>query len=323
MDVIEYGFDEKIERKGTNCYKWDAAEKVFGGEVLPLWVADMDFAVPANIRRTLMERVMHPVYGYTFMESEEFKPFTDWAAKRYGITVEKKHIVNTPGIVNAIAMAINAFTDEGDEIIVQTPVYPPFFKTAKQNNRVVVENRLKFNDGFYEMDFEDFEEKLKREKVKLFILCNPHNPVGRVWKKEDLARISELCMKYGVKIFSDEIHADIIFKGIRFNSMLSAAKSFDNIIVAFAPSKTFNVAGLYFSIIVIPDEKMRETFKGQIEKFHIPAVNAFNGSTAMSAYREGEEWVEEMLSYVEGNADYVVDFMEKNMPFVGVWPRLM
>lgn len=315
---MKYNFDNETDRSGTYSYKWDGAYRYFGtNDVIPLWIADMDFKAPPEVVKALEERASHGIYGYTKEESEHKEPFIKWAKKRYGYDVEAKWIINTPGVVPAICAAIQSLTEKGDSVLIQPPVYPPFFSSIKNNDRNLVVNQLKYEDGKYEIDFEDFERKIKDENVKLFLLCNPQNPVGRVWSTEDLKRLLDICKENDVYVFSDEIHGDIIYSGHEFKSVLTLSKEYyDKLMVATAPSKTFNIAGLYYSNIIIPDEKLRDTISFVFTQLNVSAENVFSIEAGKAVYEYGEDWVDSLVEYLEGNADFVVDFISEKLPKV-------
>lgn len=309
-------FDVLVDRKNTGCFKWDGLKVVYGrDDILPLWVADMDFKSSPEIIEAIIERANHGVFGYPFVSAEVFQPFIEWNIKRNNLYIDEKWILTCPGIVTAFCLGILAFTKEEEKVMIQTPVYPPFHSGVRDNNRVLIENELIEIDGYYTVDFEDFEKKIKDNHVKLFILCNPHNPVGRAWSKEELEKMAEICLKYDVKIFSDEIHSDLIFRGNKFTSILSLDEKYKRIIAAaMAPSKTFNIAGLFSSTVLIPDKDMKEKYKKLSDSLHIGSLNIF-GLTAMeAAYKYGEEWLEEVLEYIEDNSDYMESFIKENMP---------
>lgn len=309
-------FDVLVDRRNTDCFKWDGLKTAYGrDDVLPLWVADMDFKSSPKIIEAIIERANHGVFGYPIGSKEVFQPFVEWNKKRNNLYIDERWILPCPGIVTAFCLAILAFTKEGEKVMIQTPVYPPFHSSVKDNNRVMIENELIENDGYYTIDFEDFEKKIKENDVKLFILCNPHNPIGRAWSCMELEKMAEICLKHNVGIFSDEIHSDLLFKNTKFTSILSLDEKYRDIAaVAMAPSKTFNIAGLFSSIAIIPNEDMKEIYKKISESLHISSLNIF-GLTAMeAAYKYGEEWLEDVLEYIEGNSDYMESFIKENMP---------
>ena len=250
--IIMYNFDKLVDRRGTDCIKWDTLEKSYGSaDVLPLFIADMDFEVLPALQEAIVKRAQHPTYGYTLPNPKYYESFIDWNKKRNQFHLEKDDMVAIPGVVCAISFALNALTQKGDKVLVNTPVYNPFFSSIKENGRQLVTSSLVKKDGRYVMDLADMEEKIK-DGVTMYILCNPHNPVGRVWEKEELEQVVELCAKYNVTIFSDEIHSDIIYEGHKHTPLLSVSEKAKEIgLLAMAPSKTFNIAGLKSSIMVI------------------------------------------------------------------------
>lgn len=315
---MDYNFDEKIDRLGTYSYKWDSAYRYFGtNDLVPLWIADMDFKAPAEVVKALEKRASHGIYGYTKEESEHKEPFIKWTKKRYDYEIEEDWIINTPGVVPVICAAIQSLTKKGEGVLIQPPVYPPFFSSIKNNERKLVVNPLKVEDGKYEIDFEDFESKIKNENVKLFLLCNPQNPVGRVWSRKDLEKILNICSENNVMVVSDEIHADIIYKDSKFNSVLNLSEKYhERLIVATAPSKTFNIAGLYYSNIIIPNKFLRDTIQDIFTQLNISAENVFSIEAGKVVYEYGEDWLDELIKYLEETADYVVDFINKKLPKV-------
>lgn len=309
-------FDTLIDRKNTDCVKWDALQEVYGrSDVLPLWIADMDFKSSPKIIEALINRAEHGVFGYPIAPKKIFRPFIEWNRTRNGLEIDEDWIMTCPGVAVAFSIGVQAYTKEGDGVMIQTPVYPPFHSAVKNNNRIMVENELIENDGYYTINFEDFERKIVDKNVKLFILCNPHNPVGRVWDKDELEKMADICLKHNVKIFSDEIHSDLIFKERRFISVLSLDEKYKKILItAMAPSKTFNIPGLYSSIVLIPDNRLKDDYKRISDGLAIGEITIF-GLTAMeAAYKYGEEWLERVMEYIEENADFFETYIKENMP---------
>jgi len=296
-------FDILVNRKNTDCIKWDGLKEIYGkDDILPLWIADMDFESSPEIIDALINRSEHGVFGYPLISAKIFEPFIEWNKRRNGLNIDQEWILTCPGLVTGFTLGILAFTKEGDGVMIQTPVYPPFHSSVKNNNRILIENQLIEKEGYYTIDFEDFERKIRENNVKLFILCNPHNPVGRVWTLEELERMAEICLKYDVKIFSDEIHSDLILKGYKFKSILSLDEKYKKIIIsAMAPSKTFNIAGLTASMVLIPDEDTRETYDKVRQSLSIGMLNIFGLTALEAAYRHGEQWLEEVMSYIEAH----------------------
>lgn len=312
---MKYDFDSIIERRGTNSLKWDFSKEVFGSEeLLPMWVADMDFLTPKKIEEAIEKRVEHGVFGYTGKGEAYYKSIINWVDKRHGWDIKKEWILSLPGVVPTLSAAILSFTKPGDKVLIQTPVYHPFFTVIEGNERVKVENRLIQGKDSYEIDFKDLEEKLS-QGVKMMILCNPHNPVGRVFKKEELIRIGELCKKNNVIIVSDEIHSDIIYRGYKHIPIASLSKEFSDItITCIAASKTFNVAGLSASAAIISNDGLREKFSKTADTLGIGSSNLLGGVALEASYTYGEEWLENLIWYLEGNRDYLLDFVKKRIP---------
>ena len=314
----KYNFDEIHNRKNTGSIKWDFGKEIKGrDDLLPLWVADMDFKLPDEILSDITDRTMHGIFGYTNLGESYLGPVRGWLKKRHGIQVSDKEIIVAPGIVFSIALAIRAFTNPGDSVLIQQPVYHPFTEKIQQNNRRVVNNQLIYADGRYEIDFPDFEKKIVENDVKLFILCSPHNPVGRVWTKEELLRIADICLEHNVYIFSDEIHADFVYEGNRHTSFYALGEKYHkNLILGTAASKTFNLAGIQVANIIIPDDKTNKTFKDAIEATGFAQPNVLGMVATASAYQKGEEWLDELILYLQGNRDYVRSFLAKELPAV-------
>ena len=315
---MKYDFDTIIERRGTNCAKYDiAARPDLEQDVLPMWVADMDFQTAPVILQRLNKIVEHGIFGYSSIGKEYFEAVSSWYRRRFDWEVQEDWLVRTPGVVFAIATAVRAFTKPGDHVLIQQPVYYPFGNVVRENGRIVVNNPLRETDGYYEIDFEDFEKKIVDNQVKLFILCSPHNPVSRVWKEEELRRIGDICVKHGVIVVSDEIHADFVYPGYKHTVFASlspeiAAQS----IVCTAPSKTFNLAGLQISNIFISNKELRGKFTGAIKKLGYSETGLMGMAACQAAYEEGEKWLEQLKEYLKGNADYVRQYLKDNIPEV-------
>ncbi len=310
---MTYNFDKYINRENTNSVKYDIRKKYFGTEeVMPLWVADMDFETPDFIREAIIERAKHPIYGYTIRGEGFFSAIIDWMERRHSWKVQKDWIVFSPGIVPAINVAVLSFTNPGDKILIQPPVYHPFFGAIKDHGREIIENTLLYKEGSYSIDFIDFEEKAKEARV--FILCHPHNPVGRLWNREELSRMKEICQRNDVIIFSDEIHSDLILSDSSHIPLLSLDDKSENIITFYAPSKTFNLAGLATSYLIIPDKDLRNKYEAFLNSMHLGMGNIFGSVALESAYNEGEEWLEQLLKYLNSNLDFLVKFIEERIP---------
>ena len=315
---MKYDFDEIIDRRNTDCLKYDfAVERGMPADVLPLWVADMDFRTAPGIIQRAEEDAGFGIYGYTDSKDNYFQAVAAWYQNYFGWKVEKKWLVKTPGVVFAIGMAIQALTKEGDAVMIQQPVYYPFGAVVKDNDRVLVNNALVLKDGHYEIDFEDFEQKIIQNQVKLFVLCSPHNPVGRVWTIDELRRMGEICLKHDVKIISDEIHSDFVYEGRKHYVFATVDSAFEqNSIICTAPSKTFNLAGLQASNIFIPNPQIRKAFERQISAVGYSQLNMIGLHACQAAYETGREWLEELKAYLKGNLDYVRDYLEKNIPHI-------
>ncbi len=311
---MKYDFDTPVDRSGTDCLKWDYLEAFFGrGDLNALWVADMDFKAPPEILDPIIKRAEHGVFGYTAKPEEFFNAVTGWFEKRYQWKIEKEWIVATPGVVPALNFAIQTFTEPGDGIIIQPPVYFPFEESIRLNGRTTLNNQLILRGESYTIDMEDLEEKAKQ--AKMLVLCSPHNPVARVWTHSELLEMGRICEKHGLMVFSDEIHADIIFKP-SVHRPTAAVNDYlmRNTISAYATSKTFNLAGLQLSVNIIPDEIIRDKFKGCLAKLHMGMSNIFGITGTRAAYAYGEEWLDELLEYLWQNYLTVNSFMKENIP---------
>ena len=309
-------FDEVIERRNTDCLKFDfAVKRGMPEDVLPLWVADMDFKTSSIVLDKIKERVEHGIFGYTETGDNYFDALYSWLDKNHNFKIEKRWVVKTPGVVFAIASAIKAFTNEGDAVLIEQPVYYPFSGVIRDNKRRVVSNDLVLTDNKYHIDFDDFEKKIVENKIKLFVLCNPHNPVGRVWTKDELIKLIDICIKHDVIIFSDEIHADFTYEGYTHIPLINADERIkDHCIIATAPTKTFNLAGLQISNIIIPGEEIRRKFIKDVDAVGYSQANTIGIVACEAAYRYGQEWYEELKKYLKGNLDFVRDYLKTELP---------
>ncbi len=311
-------FDTVVDRKNTHCLKYDFAKKRnMPEDLLPLWVADMDFKVSSYIQEALLQQVEHGIFGYSEVQEEYFKALRNWMKSRHRWDIESDWLIKTPGVVFALAMAVKAFTREGDGVLIQQPVYYPFSEVIVDNGRKIVSNTLKQDEmGKYQIDFEDLEEKIVRENIQLFFLCNPHNPVGRVWSREELEHLGDICYRHHVIVVSDEIHGDFVFKG-RHHVFASLKEEYKEIcIVATSPSKTFNMAGLQVSNIFIPNPELRRRFQKQVDAAGYSQLNVMGLVAAKAAYENGGEWYEGMREYIRENIVYAKQFIEERMPGV-------
>ena len=308
---MKYNFDKVINRKNTDCYKWDTTKD----GVIPMWVADMDFEVAKPIVDSIIKRAKHPVFGYTMVPNEYFEAEISWWRKRFNYEIKKEHIIPTAGVIPSLSAIIQTFCQKDDKILIQSPVYNYFNIVIQNNDCKVITNNLIYKDAKYEIDFVDFEEKLKNDRPKLFILSNPHNPVGKVFSKDELQKIGELCLKYGVLVISDEIHRDLVFKDYIFTPFVSINKDFEqNSITCTSASKTFNIASLKASNIVVANKKLRTFLDKTLSKNEMKGVNVFGIYSLISAYEECEDWLFELLIYLEKNKNFLEDFMAKNIP---------
>jgi cystathionine beta-lyase len=309
-------FDEIIDRKNTNCLKYDfALERKKRDDLLPLWIADMDFRLPEEIISDIQKAVAHGIFGYSDVKRTYFDTLYNWFQNRFDWELKEEWLVKTPGIVFAIALAIKAFTNKGDSVLIQQPVYYPFSECILANNRKLVNNQLAYKDGKYTIDFEDFESKIVNENVKLFLLCSPQNPTGRVWTKDELTRIGEICLKHNVIVLSDEIHCDFVYPGNTHTVFASISEEFAmNSIICTAPSKTFNIAGLQISNIFIPNKTLRDAFREEYDASGYSQLNTLGLVACQSAYSKGEAWLNELKVYLKENLDFVRNFLAENLP---------
>lgn len=316
-----YKFDEVVDRLGTNSMKWspEVLEDMFGKpDLKPLWVADMDFEVAPAIKEAVTKVAEHGIYGYSGTD-KHITAFKNWLDRRFDVEVDEGWILNTPGIVTALNIAVQTYTKPGDKIIIQKPVYYPFSDAIENNGRHISNNQLKEVDGNYEIDFEDFEERAKDPHTTMFILCSPHNPVSRVWSKEELSRLMDICIQNDVLVVSDEIHNDLVMPGYEHTVTFGIDEKYsENIITAMAPSKTFNLAGMQLSYIVIPDEGLRHKFERSLEQLGLGMMNPFALEAATAAYNDSEEWLEELIEYIHGNFEYLKTYFAKELPEVEV-----
>ena len=317
----KYNFDEITDRKGTNSLKYDfTAEWGRSRDAIPLWVADMDFPTAPEIIRKAEEVVRHGIFGYSEPLDGYYEAVLSHYKRHFGWNPPKEWIVKTPGVVFAIAQCVRAFTDEGDGVIIQNPVYYPFTDVVKNNNRKLVDNPLKLNDhGVYEIDFDDFEKKAASPDTKMFLLCNPHNPVGRVWTKEELIRLEEICLKNHVLVISDEIHSDFVWEDNEFNVLVNIDDRYrENVITCTSPSKAFNLAGLQVSNIFIPDGTKRKQLTDEIWAGGYLYLNTIGLAACQAAYESGQDWLKAVKEYIWENILFCIDYTEKNLSGVKI-----
>lgn len=312
---MKYDFDEIIDFRNTNSIKYDFLEKPGMAEgVLPMWIADMDFKAPPCVAAAMAERCRHGVFGYSDAGRDYIETLQGWFSRRLSWEIDPEWLVTTPGVVNAICAAIRALTNEGDAVIIQQPVYPSFASSVLNNGRRLVVNQLNYSGGRYTIDYDDFEEKIIQNKVRMFILCSPHNPVGRVWSESELMRLGDICLRHGVTVVSDEIHADFMYPGSRHKVFAGLSTELSDITVTCtAPSKTFNLAGLQISNIFIENSDMRQKLKKELSKsgFGEPGIMGIVACNA--AYESGDDWLAQLLDYLTGNLDYARNTL-RNIP---------
>lgn len=313
-------FDTVPNRRGTNCFKYDFAREMgMPEDVLPLWVADMDFPTAPAVLERLHALAEHGIFGYTGVKDAYFSAVHNWYAQRFGWETQRSWLVTTPGVVFAIAIAIRAFTQKGDAILIQQPVYYPFANKVTENDRQLVVNPLVLKNGRYEMDFADMERKIVDYHVKMLLLCSPHNPVGRVWTKEELLRVGEICQKHGVLVVSDEIHADFTYAGHTHRVFASVKSEFaDFTITCTAPSKTFNLAGLQNSNIFIPNRQLRHAYKKELSACGCGGTNCMGMAACQAAYEAGADWLEQLKQYLAGNLAYIRQFLREKLPDIAL-----
>jgi cystathionine beta-lyase len=312
---MKYDFDAVIDRYDTNSIKWDFAEKLFRvKDILPMWVADMDFRVAEPIVTALKKTAEHGIFGYSEITDSYYNALIDWMKRRHSWQMEKEWVAFSPGVVPAIHVLVKAFTSPGDQVILQTPAYPPFFNAVKINDREILDNPLRLANGQYVMDLDDLERKIG-PRTRMLLLCSPHNPVGRVWQKEELLELGKLCLRHGILIVSDEIHQDIVYAGSQHIPLPLVSKAFaDRTVVCTSVSKTFNLAGLQMSNIVISNAELRKRFIHKMEKCGIYSPNSFGIVAAQAAYQYGEPWLEQLLDYLQGNITFLMQYIADRIP---------
>lgn len=311
---MTFNFDQDIQRENTHSVKFDGRKQYFGTtDVSPLWVADMDFAVPECVTRALQERINHPVFGYTFYPESIYQSIIEWFARRHQWKIEREWIVFAPGVVPSLFAAVQAFTEEGEGVIVQSPVYFPFFSAITTNNRKIINNPLREIGCGYEIDF-DHLEACAEQGARLLLLCTPHNPVGRVWSVDELNRVLEIARRYDLTILSDDIHCDLVYSGVKHTMLGRLAQTSDNIITTIAPNKTFNIPGLGLSALVIPDPQNRKMMATVFESLHVGNYNPFSIAAFEAAYRDGDNWLDALMGYLETTRDFVADFIAREIP---------
>ena len=309
---MRYDFDELINRRGTNSYKWDSAAKA---DVLPLWVADMDFRTAPVITEALSRRVSHGIFGYTRVPEAYYQAVTTWFSRRHGWHMRKEWMIYTSGVVPAISAIIKALARPGDKVLVQTPVYNCFFSSIRNNACEAACSPLLRTGDTYQMDFDDLERKAADPKVKIMLLCNPHNPAGRVWTREELTRMGKICLRHDVTVVADEIHCELVFPPYAYTPFASVSEEFQRrSVTCISPSKAFNIAGLQIANIVAEDDDMRQRIDRAININEVCDVNPFGVEATIAAYNEGEEWLTQLIDYLQGNYDYMRNFCAEHLP---------
>jgi cystathionine beta-lyase len=325
-------FDEDVNRRGTNSVKWEFmqdedallrlanTERSFGeNRILPMWVADMDFRCPEPVVRALVERAKHGIYGYSAPTQAFFQATVDWMHRRHGWQVNPEWMCNTPGVISALNMAVRTFTAVGDGVLIQPPVYYPFSMAIENNGRRIVVNPLIYEDGRYRMDFEDLETKIVQQGVRMAILCSPHNPVGRVWTKDELLRFGEICLQHDVLVVSDEIHGDLIYSEATFTPFATVAEEFmQACVICTSPSKSFNLAGLHISTIIIPNRELYMQYVEALRNIGLFGLSTFGVVALQAAYELGEPWLAQAMRYIEDNNNYLQAFILKHLPQIRV-----
>ncbi len=312
--AVEFDFDKTIVREGTSAVKFDGRKEYFGtSDVTPLWVADMDFAVPPCVHRALMQRMEHPVLGYTLYPNSLYESIVDWFQYRHAWKIEREWILMAPGVVPSLFAAVRAFTQEGEGVIVQPPVYFPFFSSVTTANRRLMLNPLRLVDGKYAMDVAQLESCAK-QGAKLLLLCTPHNPVGRVWSESELQEILRITRQYNVTILSDDIHADLTYSEVTHTMLGRLANADDKIITAIAPNKTFNIPGLGLSALIIPNHEQRRAVKREFDALHVSNTNPFSIVAFEAAYRDGAAWLNALMNYLQDTRDFAAQYIAQYIP---------
>jgi cysteine-S-conjugate beta-lyase len=317
---VKYDFDKKIDRSKNNSAKWDELEKNFiSKDLLPMWVADMDFETSPEIIEAIRSKLDQKIFGYVSRHNTYYETAASWTRRRYGYNMNPKTLIHSPGVVPSISFLVRLFTNENDKIMIQPPVYYPFFNVINKNNRKLVTNPLVLKDGKYQMDFDDFENKCKDPDLKWFILCNPHNPVGRCWTKEELEKIADICLKNNVRVISDEIWRDIIYSSHKHVPFASLSKEVEDItITCFSATKTFNLAGLQASFVSFPRMEELKKFEHELEVLDMKRNNPFSLVAVEIAFSKGEPWLNELMQYLEANLNFLIDYVKSNISQIKV-----
>ena len=318
---MKYNFNEKIDRSNNHSAKWEEmGNKFISNDLWPMWIADMDLKTAPVIIDAMREKLEQGIFGYVYRPASYYQSAADWIERRFDYKIDPKTLINSPGVVPTLSILVRLMTKADEKVLIQSPVYYPFSAVVRENERELVVNSLvKDETGYYTIDFEDFEKKVSDEKVTLFIMCSPHNPVGRVWKREELQKMSELCLKYNVRVIADEIWRDIVMPGYKHIPVASLSKEVEhNTITCFSPTKTFNIAGLQASFATLPREEEWKMLDEELGRLDVKRNSPFSLVGFEAAYTKGEEWLEELLIHLDGNMDYVVNFVKERIPEVKV-----
>lgn len=312
-------FDRSVNRRNTNTEKWDGMIDKYGREdLIPLWIADMDFEVSKEISEKVERRAAHRVYGYAYCTKEYYDAIISWMDRRHNWQVKEEWITYTPGVISAISFALDALTQPGDNVIIQTPIYDPFYSVIEDNGCHVNENPLIFKDGVYSIDFDDLESRIN-DRTKVMLICSPHNPIGRVWTEEELRRLGEIAIRHDIKIICDEIHSEMIYKNYKHTSIGTLGREIeDRSVVCTSPTKAFNIAGLQVANLIIANEDMRKRVRQVIDKNHFVRPSIFGVEGLIAAYNDSEYWLEEVKEYIESNKDYFIEYVENRIPEISV-----
>lgn len=313
----KYNFDHVIERRGTACQKWDNLGKVFGDpDILALWKADMDFKAPSEVIERLKKRLDHGIFGYPNRPDDFYDAIISWMSRRHGWDIKKEWICHSPGVTPSLVFSMLAMTRPGDRVVIQSPIYAPFYHIIEENGRRITDNPLVLDNGRFFMNLDDLKAKLN-SRVKMLFLCNPHNPSGRVWQKRELEEIAEICLKNNITIVSDDVHSDIVYEGNKHIPIASISRDIEErTITSFSPSKTFNLAGFRSAVVVIPNKDLRDRYNDLISGMHLAGVTVFGAEAIAAAYSTGEEWLEELIEYLSGNLRFVEEFLRENIPAI-------
>ncbi|MFW6381134.1 MAG: MalY/PatB family protein [Bacillota bacterium] len=319
---MQYDFDKVIDRKNTACEKWDGLKSRFGREdILPYWVADMEFPAPPPVIKALTDRARHGIFGYNARPDSYYQSIINWMESRHSWEIKKNWITFSPGVVPALSLFIRGYTNPGDRVIIQPPVYYPFFNVVRDNGCRLARNPLIIRDYEYRINFKQLEKLAADPRSKILLFCSPHNPVGRVWTREEIKKVGDICLKNRVVIVSDEIHQDIVYDGFRHSPLAAISEDFArNTITCTAPSKTFNLAGLKASNIIISNPELRQIYSQMLSTFHLGSINSFSIVALETAYNQGRQWLDQLIQYLEGNLQFLLEYIESELPGISAFP---